>query len=122
MTQIQTHKILDTITDDIMSRGGSTVITNMLNDCRYGAISQWDLVREIVRMTFAEGAQSQRHRDMLVGLVDRMMAEELARSLGRLELTAAGLDEEEIEEALRDYPEHFTPEGIEARRPTPASG
>lgn len=90
MTQIPTHKIIDTITDDIMSRGGNIVVKDMLNDCRYGAISQWDLVREIVRMVVDEGAQSGRHRDMVVGLIDRMRAGGRAEALGRGEVAPAG--------------------------------
>lgn len=123
MPQIPTHKILDTITDGIMSGGGDTVVTDMLNDHRYGATSTWDIVREIVRMTLAECSQSARHRDMLVGLVDRLMAEQVALGLARVELTAAGMDAAEIDETIREFPDFFTPEGIAARRgPSPRVG
>lgn len=59
---------------------------------------------------------SQQSRDLVISMVNRIAAEAKSRMLAEIELTAAGLSPEEIEEALRDYPEHFTPEGIAARR------
>lgn len=41
---------LDALTDAILSHGGDIVITDMLNDWRYGDTSKWDIVREILRM------------------------------------------------------------------------
>ena len=116
MAHFDTDHILDVLTDDVLSQGGDIVIKDMLNDHRHGATTQWDIVREVLRMALVGSAQSQHGRDLVVGLLDRFVAESKARMLVEIELTAAGLDEEEIEEALRDYPEHFTPEGIATRR------
>ena len=40
-----------------------------------------------------------------MGLVDRFMEESRAQSLARIELTAAGLTLQEVEETLIDFPE-----------------
>ena len=49
---------LDKLTDAILSRGGDIVVTDMLNDYRYGATTQWDIVREILRMATEESMKT----------------------------------------------------------------
>lgn len=116
MAHFDTDHILNVITDDVLSGSGNTVITDMLNEWRHGDTTRWEIVREILRMALVGSAQSQHGRDLIVGLVDRFKEEALARGLAEIELMAAGMDPDEIEETIRNYPEEFTPEGIAARR------
>jgi hypothetical protein len=47
---------LDDLADAVMSRGGSVIVTDMLNDWRVGITSGWDIVREILRLASEESA------------------------------------------------------------------
>ena len=57
MANVPNEENLDALTDAILSHGGD-IITDMLNDWRYGDTSKWDIVREILRMAAEETAKT----------------------------------------------------------------
>ena len=58
MANIPDDETLDALADAVMSRGGDIVITDMLNDWRYGNTTGWEIVREILRMAAEETAKT----------------------------------------------------------------
>ena len=58
MANVPNEENLDALTDAILSNGGDIVITDMLNDWRYGNTSKWDIVREVLRMAAEETAKT----------------------------------------------------------------
>jgi ABC-type thiamine transport system substrate-binding protein len=116
MARFDTDHILDVITHDNLAdhETNRVVLESFLAACDR-EITHAGLVRDILEAVLRQAAQSQHGRDLVVGLLDRFMAEAKARSLAEIELTAAGFDEDEIEETLRDFPDEFTPEALEVR-------
>jgi len=72
-------------------------------------------VHRVLEIVLRAAAGSQHGRDLVVGLIDRYMDEDRALLLSRISLTAGGMSLAEVEETLRDFPEEFTPEAVEAR-------
>jgi hypothetical protein len=58
MANIPDDETLDALTDAVLSGGGDIVITDMLNEWRYGTTTRWDIVREILRMAAEENAKT----------------------------------------------------------------
>ena len=58
MTNVPDDETLDALTDAVLSGGGDIVITDMLNDWRYGNTTGWEIVREILRMAADENAKA----------------------------------------------------------------
>jgi hypothetical protein len=117
MARFDTDHILSVIAwDALQDHETNRQVIEALEGFRLG--NQEAVVATVLEVVLRQMTQSQHGRDLVVGLVDRFKEEALARSLSEIELMAAGLDPEEIEYTLRNYPEEFTPEGIARRRPT----
>ena len=116
MARFDTDFILDVITHETLAdhETNRVILESFLAACDR-EITHVGLVRDILEAVLRQSARSQHGRDLVVGLLDRFVAESKARALAEVELTAAGMDEEEIAETLRDYPEEFTPEALEVR-------
>ena len=106
MAQFDTDHILSVITHETLSdhETNRQVLESCLSACDR-EINHVDLVRDILGLVLRQAAQSSHGRDLVVGLVDRLMEESRAQSLARIELTAAGLTRQEVEETLIDFPE-----------------
>lgn len=123
MAQFDTALVLQAIVHEVLAdHETNRQLIELIEDTRHSERSdegdRTQLVWGVLELSLRQMAQSQHGRDLVVGLIDRFKEEALARSLSEIELMAAGLDPEEIEYTLRNYPEDFTPEGIAARRPT----
>lgn len=110
MAQFDTSLVLEAITNEVLAdHETNRQIIELIEDTRdteRGAEGdRQQLVWGVIELALRQMATSQHGRDLVVGLVDRFMEESRAQSLARIELTAAGLTREEVEETLIDFPE-----------------
>jgi hypothetical protein len=124
MAQFDTSLVFEAITNEVLAdHETNRQIIELIEDTRdteRGAEGdRQQLVWGVLELAFRQMAKSQHGHDLVVGLVDRLMDEARARSLAELELTAAGLEPEEIAETIREFPEAFGPEAMLPRRRGP---
>jgi len=110
MAQFDTSLVLEAITNEVLAdHETNRQIIELIEDTRdteRGAEGdRQQLVWGVLELALRQMARSQHGRDLVVGLVDRLMEESRAQSLARIELTAAGLTRQEVEETLFDFPE-----------------
>ena len=110
MAQFDTSLVLMVITNEVLAdHETNRQIIELIEDTRdteRGAEGdRQQLVWGVIELALRQMARSQHGRDLVVGLVDRFMEESRAQSLARIELTAAGLTRQEVEETLVDFPE-----------------
>ena len=110
MAQFDTSLVLEAITNEVLAdHETNRQIIELIEDTRdteRGAEGdRQQLVWGVIELALRQMATSQHGRDLVVGLVDRFMEESRAQSLARIELTAAGLTRQEVEETLIDFPE-----------------
>ena len=110
MAHFDTSLVLEAITNEVLAdHETNRQIIELIEDTRdteRGAEGdRQQLVWGVLELALRQMAKSQHGRDLVVGLVDRFMEESRAQSLARIELTAAGLTREEVEETLIDFPE-----------------
>jgi hypothetical protein len=110
MAQFDTSLVLEAITNEVLAdHETNRQIIELIEDTRdteRGAEGdRQQLVWGVLELALRQMARSQHGRDLVVGLVDRFMEESRAQSLARIELTAAGLTRQEVEETLIDFPE-----------------
>ncbi len=110
MAQFDTSLVLMVITNEVLAdHETNRQIIELIEDTRDTERGAEDdrrqLVWGVLELALRQMARSQHGRDLVVGLVDRFMEESRAQSLARIELTAAGLTREEVEETLIDFPE-----------------
>jgi hypothetical protein len=109
MAQFDTDHILDIITfDALRDHETNRRVIEALDGFKLG--NQGGVVASVLEVVLRQMAQSSHGRDLVVGLVDRFMDEDRARSLAEIQLTAAGFEPHEIEETIQDFPEEFGPE------------
>lgn len=58
MANIPDDETLDALANAVLSGGGDIIITDMLNEWRYGGTTMWEVVREILRMAAEENAKA----------------------------------------------------------------
>ena len=110
MAHFDTSLVLEAITNEVLAdHETNRQIIELIEDTRdteRGAEGdRQQLVWGVIELALRQMATSQHGRDLVVGLVDRFMEESRAQSLARIELTAAGLTRQEVEETLIDFPE-----------------
>ena len=110
MAHFDTSLVLEAITNEVLAdHETNRQIIELIEDTRdteRGAEGdRQQLVWGVLELALRQMARSQHGRDLVVGLVDRFMEETRAQSLARIELTAAGLTRQEVEETLIDFPE-----------------
>ena len=110
MAHFDTSLVLEAITNEVLAdHETNRQIIELIEDTRdteRGAEGdRQQLVWGVLELALRQMARSQHGRDLVVGLVDRLMEESRAQSLARIELTAAGLTRQEVEETLFDFPE-----------------
>ena len=110
MAQFDTSLVLEAITNEVLAdHETNRQIIELIEDTRdteRGAEGdRQQLVWGVLELALRQMAKSQHGHDLVVGLVDRFMEESRAQSLARIELTAAGLTRQEVEETLIDFPE-----------------
>lgn len=110
MAHFDTSLVLEAITNEVLAdHETNRQIIELIEDTRdteRGAEGdRQQLVWGVLELAIRQMARSQHGRDLVVGLVDRFMEESRAQSLARIELTAAGLTLQEVEETLIDFPE-----------------
>ena len=110
MAQFDTSLVLMVITNEVLAdHETNRQIIELIEDTRdteRGAEGdRQQLVWGVLELALRQMAKSQHGHDLVVGLVDRFMEESRAQSLARIELTAAGLTRQEVEETLIDFPE-----------------
>ena len=110
MAQFDTSLVFEAITNEVLAdHETNRQIIELIEDTRdteRGAEGdRQQLVWGVIELALRQMATSQHGRDLVVGLVDRFMEESRAQSLARIELTAAGLTRQEVEETLIDFPE-----------------
>jgi hypothetical protein len=110
MAHFDTSLVLEAITNEVLAdHETNRQIIELIEDTRdteRGAEGdRQQLVWGVLELALRQMARSQHGRDLVVGLVDRFMEESRAQSLARIELTAAGLTRQEVEETLIDFPE-----------------
>ena len=110
MAQFDTSLVLEAITNEVLDdHETNRQIIELIEDTRdteRGAEGdRQQLVWGVIELALRQMTRSQHGRDLVVGLVDRFMEESRAQSLARIELTAAGLTRQEVEETLVDFPE-----------------
>ena len=110
MAQFDTSLVFEAITNEVLAdHETNRQIIELIEDTRdteRGAEGdRQQLVWGVLELALRQMATSQHGRDLVVGLVDRFMEESRAQSLARIELTAAGLTRQEVEETLIDFPE-----------------
>jgi hypothetical protein len=110
MAHFDTSLVLEAITNEVLAdHETNRQIIELIEDTRdteRGAEGdRQQLVWGVLELALRQMARSQHGRDLVVGLVDRFMEESRAQSLARIELTAAGLTLQEVEETLIDFPE-----------------
>jgi hypothetical protein len=110
MAQFDTSLVLEAITNEVLAdHETNRQIIELIEDTRdteRGAEGdRQQLVWGVLELALRQMTRSQHGRDLVVGLVDRFMEESRAQSLARIELTAAGLTRQEVEETLVDFPE-----------------
>jgi len=110
MAQFDTSLVLEAITNEVLAdHETNRQLIELIEDTRdteRGAEGdRQQLVWGVIELALRQMTRSQHGRDLVVGLVDRFMEESRAQSLARIELTAAGLTRQEVEETLIDFPE-----------------
>ena len=110
MAHFDTSLVLMVITNEVLAdHETNRQIIELIEDTRDTERGAEDdrrqLVWGVLELALRQMARSQHGRDLVVGLVDRLMEESRAQSLARIELTAAGLTRQEVEETLIDFPE-----------------
>ena len=110
MAHFDTSLVLEAITNEVLpDHETNRQIIELIEDTRdteRGAEGdRQQLVWGVIELALRQMAKSQHGHDLVVGLVDRLMEETRAQSLARIELTAAGLTRQEVEETLIDFPE-----------------
>ena len=110
MAHFDTSLVLEAITNEVLAdHETNRQIIELVEDTRgteRGAEGdRQQLVFGVLELALRQMAKSQHGHDLVVGLVDRFMEESRAQSLARIELTAAGLTRQEVEETLVDFPE-----------------
>jgi hypothetical protein len=110
MAQFDTSLVLMVITNEVLAdHETNRQIIELIEDTRDTERGAEDdrrqLVWGVLELALRQMAKSQHGHDLVVGLVDRLMEETRAQSLARIELTAAGLTRQEVEETLIDFPE-----------------
>ena len=110
MAHFDTSLVLEAITNAVLAdHETNRQIIELIEDTRHTERGdegdRQQLVWGVLELALRQMAMSQHGRDLVVGLVDRFMEESRAQSLARIELTAAGLTREEVEETLVDFPE-----------------
>ena len=110
MAHFDTSLVLEAITNEVLAdHETNRQIIELVEDTRdteRGAEGdRQQLVWGVLELALRQMTRSQHGRDLVVGLVDRFMEESRAQSLARIELTAAGLTRQEVEETLIDFPE-----------------
>jgi len=110
MAHFDTSLVLEAITNEVLAdHETNRQIIELIEDTRdteRGAEGdRQQLVWGVLELALRQMTRSQHGRDLVVGLVDRFMEETRAQSLARIELTAAGLTRQEVEETLIDFPE-----------------
>jgi len=109
MAHFDTSLVLAAITNEVLAdHETNRQIIELVADTRdavHGEDDRQQLVFGLLELALRQMARSQHGRDLVVGLVDRFMEESRAQSLARIELTAAGLTRQEVEETLIDFPE-----------------
>ena len=118
MAQFDTDHILTIIIGDALrDHEANRQVIEALEGFRLG--NQDAVLATVLEITLRQMSQSQRGRDLVVGLVDRFTDEARARMLAEIQLTAAGFDPDEIEATIQEFPEDFGPEVMLARRRGP---
>lgn len=110
MAQFDTSLVLMVITNEVLAdHETNRQIIELIEDTRDTERGAEDdrrqLVWGVLELALRQMARSQHGRDLVVGLVDRLMEETRADMLARLELTAAGFTPVEINETLAEFPE-----------------
>ena len=110
MAHFDTSLVLEAITNEVLAdHETNRQIIELIEDTRHTERGdegdRQQLVWGVIELALRQMATSQHGRDLVVGLVDRFMEESRAQSLARIELTAAGLTRQEVEETLIDFPE-----------------
>jgi len=110
MAHFDTSLVLEAITNEVLAdHETNRQIIELIEDTRHTERGdegdRQQLVWGVLELALRQMAKSQHGRDLVVGLVDRLMEESRAQSLARIELTAAGLTREEVEETLIEFPE-----------------
>ena len=110
MAHFDTSLVLEAITNEVLAdHETNRQIIELIEDTRDTERGAEDdrrqLVWGVLELALRQMARSQHGRDLVVGLVDRFMEESRAQSLARIELTAAGLTRQEVEETLIVFPE-----------------
>jgi len=110
MAHFDTSLVLEAITNEVLAdHETNRQIIELIEDTRdteRGAEGdRQQLVWGVIELALRQMAKSQHGHDLVVGLIDRLMEEARAQSLARIELTAAGLTRQEVEETLIDFPE-----------------
>jgi hypothetical protein len=111
MAHFDTSLVLEAITNEVLAdHETNRQIIELVADTRSNhpmetEANRQQLVWGVIELALRQMATSQHGRDLVVGPVDRLMEESRAQSLARIELTAAGLTRQEVEETLIDFPE-----------------
>jgi hypothetical protein len=111
MAHFDTSLVLEAITNEVLAdHETNRQLIELMADTRSNhpmetEANRQQLVWGVLELALRQMARSQHGRDLVVGLVDRLMEESRAQSLARIELTAAGLTRQEVEETLFDFPE-----------------
>lgn len=118
MAQFDTALVLNVITREVLAdHETNRQVIEALEGFRLG--NQEEVLASVLEITLRRMTASQHGRDLVVGLVDRLKDEALARALAELQLMAAGFDPDEIEATIQEFPEDFGPEAMLARRRGP---
>ena len=118
MAQFDTALVLNVITRDVLAdHEANRLVINALEGYTFG--NQEEVLAALLEITLRRMTVSQHGRDLVVGLVDRLKDEALARSLAEIQLTAAGFEPDEIAATIQEFPEDFGPEAMLARRRGP---
>ena len=107
MAHFDTSLVLAAITNDVLDNheANRQILEIVETECGHAPIDRRALVGGILESILRQMARSQHGHDLVVGLMDRLTEEARAQSLARIELTAAGLTRQEVEETLIDFPE-----------------
>lgn len=121
MANFDTSLVLDAIVHDVLAdHETNRQLIELIEDTRHSERGdegdRIQLVWGVLLLSLRQMAKSSHGRDLVVGLVDRLMDEAKARMLAEIQLTAAGFDPQEIVETIREFPEDFGPEAMLARR------
>ncbi len=118
MAQFDTALVLNVITREVLAdHETNRQVIEALEGFRLG--NQEEVLASVLEITLRRMTASQHDRDLVVGLVDRLKDESLARALAELQLMAAGFEPDEIAATIQEFPEDFGPEAMLARRRGP---